>query len=51
MLAWSNGHVEGQVNRLTLIKRSMYGRANVDVLRQRVLAAEHNQLHQKRGRT
>lgn len=39
MLVWSNGQVEGQVNRLKLIKRSMYGRANFDLLRQRVLAA------------
>ena len=39
MLAWSNGQVEGQVNRLKLIKRSMYGCANFDLLRQRVLAA------------
>ncbi len=36
---WSNGHVEGQVNRLKLIKRSMYGRAKFDLLRQRVLHA------------
>jgi len=36
-LPWSNGQVEGQVNRLKLIKRSMYGRANFDLLRQRVL--------------
>ncbi|TXM96366.1 transposase, partial [Methylobacterium sp. WL64] len=34
---WSNGPVEGQVNRLKLIKRSMYGRAGFDLLRQRVL--------------
>ena len=34
---WSNGQVEGQVNRLKLIKRTMYGRANFDLLRQRVL--------------
>lgn len=34
----SQGQVEGQVNRLKLIKRSMYGRANFDLLRQRVLA-------------
>ncbi len=33
----SNGQVEGQVHRLKLIKRSMYGRANFDLLRQRVL--------------
>lgn len=35
----SNGQVEGQVNRLKTIKRSMYGRAKFDLLRQRVLAA------------
>jgi transposase len=36
-LAWSNGQVEGQVNRLKLIKRQMYGRAKFDLLRARVL--------------
>lgn len=36
---WSNGQVEGQVNRLKTIKRQMYGRANFDLLRQRVLHA------------
>jgi transposase len=36
-LTWSNGQVEGQVNRLKLIKRMMYGRANFDLLRLRVL--------------
>jgi transposase len=36
-LPWSNGQVEGQVNRLKVIKRQMYGRANFDLLRQRVL--------------
>jgi transposase len=36
-LAWSNGPVEGQVNRVKLIKRQMYGRAKFDLLRQRVL--------------
>jgi transposase len=38
-LPYSNGQVEGQVNRLKLIKRQMYGRANFDLLRLRVLAA------------
>ncbi len=33
----NNGQVEGQVNRLKLIKRSMYGRASFGLLRQRVL--------------
>lgn len=28
-LPWSNGQVEGQVNRLKLLKRTMYGRANM----------------------
>ena len=32
---WSNGQVEGQVNRLKTIKRQMYGRANFDLLRAR----------------
>jgi len=36
-LSWSNGQVEGQVNRLKLVKRQMYGRAKFDLLRQRVL--------------
>jgi transposase len=36
---WSNGQVEGQVNRLKMIKRQMYGRAKFDLLRARVLRA------------
>src|SRR6266704_1403170 len=36
-LPWSNGPLEGHVNRLKLIKRSMYGRAKLRLLRQRVL--------------
>jgi len=38
-LPWSNGPVEGQVHRLKLIKRQMYGRAKFDLLRWRVLHA------------
>lgn len=34
---YSNGQVEGQVNRLKLLKRQMYGRAKFDLLRSRVL--------------
>jgi len=34
---WSNGQVEGQVNRLKFIKRAMYGRGNFDLLKARVL--------------
>ena len=37
--SWSNGPVEGQVNRLKTTKRAMYGRANFDLLRQRMLHA------------
>lgn len=36
---WSQGQVEGQVNRLKLIKRQMYGRAKFDLLRARVVCA------------
>ena len=36
---WSNGQVEGQVHRLKLIKRTMYGRAALPLLRARVLHA------------
>jgi len=36
---WNNGPVEGQVNRLKLIKRQMYGRAGFELLRARVRAA------------
>ena len=34
---WSNGQVEGQINRLKFLKRQMYGRAKIDLLRLRVL--------------
>ena len=37
ILKWNNGMVEGHVNRLKFLKRSMYGRANFDLLRLRVL--------------
>ncbi|MDQ3855178.1 MAG: ISL3 family transposase [Chloroflexota bacterium] len=36
---WSNGQSEGQVNKLKLLKRQMYGRAKFDLLRRRVLHA------------
>lgn len=38
-LVWNSGQVEGQVNKLKLIKRMGYGRAKFDLLKQRVLAA------------
>jgi transposase len=36
---WSSGQVEGQVTKIKLVKRQMYGRANLDLLRKRVLLA------------
>jgi Transposase len=36
-LPWSQGPVQGQGNRLKLLKRSMYGRAKFDLLKQRAL--------------
>jgi transposase len=37
-LHWSSGPVEGHVNRLKMLKRQMFGRANLDLLRRRVIA-------------
>jgi Transposase len=34
---WSNGQVEGQINRLKMLKRAMYGRASVELLRARMM--------------
>jgi len=36
-LPWSNGQVEGQINKLKTIKRQMYGRASFELLRKRLL--------------
>jgi transposase len=36
-LPWSSGAVEGQVNRVKMLKRQMYGRAKFDLLRRRIL--------------
>ena len=38
-LPWSNGPVEGQMNRLKMLKCQMFGRANIDLLRRRFLLA------------
>jgi len=38
-LPWSNGPVAGHVNRLKLRKRQGYGRADVGLVRQRVIQA------------
>ncbi|WP_436118893.1 transposase [Phyllobacterium sp. LjRoot231] len=34
---WSNGQIEGQVNRLKTLKRAMYGRVGAELLRARML--------------
>ena len=36
---WSNGQTEGQVNRLKVVKRQMYGRAKIDLLEARLIGA------------
>jgi transposase len=36
---WSNGQTEGQITKLKLLKRQMYGRASLDLLRARLRAA------------
>lgn len=36
-LKWSNGQVEGQINKLKTVKRQMYGRASFELLRKRLL--------------
>lgn len=34
---WSNGQTEGQITKLKLVKRQMYGRARLDLLRARLV--------------
>nr|WP_280352334.1 transposase [Nocardia abscessus] len=36
-LPWNSGAVEGHVNRIKMLKRQMFGRANPDLLRKRIL--------------
>jgi transposase len=36
---WSNGQTEGQNTKLKLVKRQMYGRAKLDLLRARLLGS------------
>ena len=38
-LPWSNGQTEGQITKLKLVKRQMYGRAKLDLLRARLTAS------------
>jgi transposase len=39
-MSWSNGAVEGHVNRIKSIKRQMYGRASFDLLRLKVILSQ-----------
>lgn len=38
LYSWSNGPTEGHINRLKCLKREMYGRAKLDLLRERLVA-------------
>jgi Transposase/Helix-turn-helix domain len=44
---WSNGQTEGQINKLKTLKRAMYGRAGVDLLRARMMPLQEDSLHQE----
>jgi len=39
ILPWSNGQTEGQITKLKLVKRQMYGRAKIDLLQARLIGA------------
>ena len=39
-LPWSNGQTEGQITKLKLVKRQMYGRGHLDLLQARLIGAE-----------
>lgn len=43
-LPWSNGQAEGQINRLKMLKRAIYGRAGPELMRARNAAAESQKL-------
>jgi transposase len=36
---WSNGQTEGQITKLKLVKRQVYGRGNIDLLQARLIGA------------
>src|ERR1019366_7995315 len=38
VLPWSNGQTEGQITKLKLVKRQMYGRGKIDLLQVRLIA-------------
>ena len=40
ILPWSNGQTEGQITRLKLVRRQMYGRGKLDLLQARLIGAQ-----------
>lgn len=44
--SWSNGQTEGQITKLKLVKRQMYGRAKIDLLQARLVDVYLTRLHQ-----
>jgi transposase len=46
---WSNGQTEGQINRLKMLKRAMFGRANSELLRARLLPIDQIAHHRGCG--
>ena len=47
---WSNGQTEWQINKLKTLKRAMYGRAGLELLRARMTPLQENSLHQEQIR-
>jgi transposase len=43
---WSNGQTEGQINRLKMLRRAMYGRAGAALLRARMRPLREIAYHQ-----
>jgi transposase len=43
---WSSGQAEGQINRLKTLKRAMYGRTSIELLRARMLPFQSSE-HEK----
>jgi transposase len=48
-LPWSNGPVEGQINRLKMLKRQMFGRARFDLLSRRFVLAPRRRVRRAQG--
>ena len=48
-LPWSTSPVEGQINRLKMLKRQMFGRARLDLLSRRFLLAPRERQAQAVG--